>query len=307
MPTSVLRRIDRLRPYRVFDRPIFIVAAPRSGSTFLFDLVFQFPQMWAWQEEMDQVWWQLFPFHRSTDPSDQVTSDEFSPATARLIRRDFYRHSLWAREERGANCTLAERVGSARIRYLDKTIANCFHIGFLGQVFPDALYIFLIRDARETISSMIEGWHEPVRFVHRHAQAYIESEKNGVRHWCYPAPPGWRAVLERPLAEICAWSWSRHVESADDALLQIPNEQKLLVRYEELMSDLHGLARRVSQFCGLEWTEEVESFIAKKPLSRTTISAPEPGKWRRLHGKEIEAIVPQVAPLMHRFGYETTA
>jgi hypothetical protein len=41
--------------------------------------------------------------------------------------------------------------GFKRIRYLDKTITNCFHLRFLNRAFPDAQYIMLLRDAGQTL------------------------------------------------------------------------------------------------------------------------------------------------------------
>ncbi|MFL5341522.1 MAG: sulfotransferase family protein [Gemmataceae bacterium] len=300
----MLRWLDTLRPYRVFDKPVFILAAPRSGSTFLFDLLCRFPETWAGHAEMDDVWWRHFPFARLPEPCDYVAADQYTSAVGRGVRRDFYRGALWAREERGARCGLRERVGGARVRYLDKTIANCFHIGFLAKAFPDACFIVLLRGAQATISSMMEGWGEPKRFVNREAQPYINAADSTITQWCYAAPPGWRAMPSRPLVEVSAWSWRQHVETAENDLRQVPQEQRLVVKYEELMADLTGVARRVAEFCHLEWCSEVSAFIDNKPLSRTTVSAPQPDKWRRLHGREIERILPSIAPMMARLGYD---
>lgn len=299
----MLTQLDRLRSYRVFDRPIFILSAPRSGSTFLYDLLSRFGQVWSWHAEVDAIWWQHFPYERKEEPSDYVDAEEYSPRAAARLRRDFYRYSLYARQEHGELCGLTHRLGLLKsIRYLDKTIANCFHLDFLTRLFPDARYILLLRDGRATISSMMEGWQDPQRFVKHQLTRYIP-EGSQVSHWAFPAPPGWRSILDRPLEEICAWSWIRHIETAADALQAVPAEQKWTLRYEDLLDNPTTLAYQLAEFGGLTWTPAIDQFLAKRPLSRTTVSAPEKDKWRRKHGALLEQLTPMIAPVMKRFGY----
>lgn len=299
----LLTFIDRLRPYRVFDRPIFILSAPRSGSTFLFELLSCFDEPWGWHAEMDQVWWTYFPYERLEKPNDYVGGEELTPPLARRLRRDFYRHALWARQEQGRQTSWGQQLGLGRVRYLDKTIANCFHMGVLTRLFPDALYVHLVRDGRATISSMLEGWQDPERFTKPGLRALIPAGST-IAHWAYPAPPGWRETLRRPLEEICAWSWRQHVEAAEAALRAVPEGQKQLVRYEDLVADPGNAAREMACFCDLRWSPRVAEFLARRPLSRTTVSAPESDKWRRLHGEEMNRIFPTIAVAMRRLGYE---
>ena len=303
----MLARLDRLRAYRIFDRPIFILSAPRSGSTFLFDLLSRFDQVWAWHAEVDAIWWRHFPYERGEEPSDYVGAEEYSPRAAARLRRDFYRFALYARQERGERCGLPQRLGLlTSIRYLDKTIANCFHVQFLARMFPDALYLLLLRDGRATISSMMEGWQDLERFV-KHQLTPCIPEGSQVSHWSFPAPPGWRTVLDHPLEEICAWSWRQHVEMAADALEAIPPERKRVLRYEDLLDDPAETARQMAEFCNLTWTPTVEKFLSERPLSRTTVSAPEKDKWRRKHGALIDRLAPRIVPVMRRFGYAADA
>ena len=84
-------------------------------------------------------------------------------------------------------------------------------------------------------------------------------------------------------------------------------EAKTHAAKTEGLADLGASARLVSEFCGLAWQHAVSEFIDKKPLSRTTVSAPEPDKWRRRHGSEIERVLPAVASVMERFGYSATS
>jgi hypothetical protein len=300
---SIAARIDRLRSYDLLDRPVFILTPPRSGSTFLFEILCRFEEVWAWHAETDALWYRLFPYDRLEEPSDHVGADEWTPTAARRLRREFYRYALWARQERGSRRRLGEELRLARIRYVDKTLANCFHAGFLKRVFPDALFLVLLRDGRPTVSSMIEGWRDPERFVNDRIMPYLRASGAGLERWCYSAPPGWHDVVHRPLEEICAWSWGCHVRAALDAVADLPGERTLFVRYEELVASPLEVAEQVGRFCGLAWHDRVRSFVAGRPLSRTTVSAPEPEKWRRMHGEQVERIIPMIRDLMRAVGY----
>lgn len=300
----ILHQVDQWRPYRVLRRPVFILAAPRSGSTFLFDLMCRFEEVWAAPGEVDQVWWHYFPYERFQEPSDHVGGEEYTPENGRIVRHDFYHCSLWNRRSRGLPCGLRDRYGLRRVRYLDKTIANCFHLEFLKKAVPDALYIFLQRDARATVSSMVEGWHNPKRFIKRQLQPFIDPQKSRVPVWCYPAPRGWTKVLETSVEEICAWSWCQHVLTVEEQLRDIPARQQLLLKYEDLNERPAEAASRLAAFCGFTLGATVEEFIKHRPLSRTTVSPPEPDKWQRLHGPQIDRVMPMIGPVMRRWGYQ---
>jgi hypothetical protein len=300
---KAFKRLDGLRSYDVLDRPIFILSAPRSGSTFLFDLICNFEGVWGYSVETDDIWWKHFPYERLKEPSDYVGAHECRPRAVRRLRRDFYRYSLWTRQQQGKHCTWQDKLGLTRVRYLEKTIANCFHVEFLKRAFPDALYIFLMRDGRATVSSMMEGWHDPVRFTKPQLQPYIDTARSSVPHWSYSVPPGWRHVLHLPLEEICAWSWCQHVQTIARQLASVPAAQKMVLKYEDLTDRPQSLARQVGDFCGLRWREEVGQFGTRSPLSRTTVSAPDPMKWQRLHADAIRRVQPAIAPTMGELGY----
>jgi hypothetical protein len=300
---TLFSKLDSLRPYRLFERPIFVLSAPRSGSSFLYEILSQFPEIRGWHAEMDAVWWQHFPYARLAEPSDHVGADEYTAARGRTLRRLFYRFGLWGHEERGQTVGVREKLGLAPVRYLDKTLANCFHAEFLDRLFPDALFVLIVRDARATVSSMMEGWRDPERFRNRELQPWVDAAATTLGHWAYAVPPGWRAVVHQPLAEVCAWSWRRHVETAREFLGGLPEARRRVVRYEDLVERPEETVRELGDFCGLPWSSRVSDFLGRNAPSRTTVTAPEREKWRRLHGEEVGKVLPLVGPTMAALGY----
>jgi hypothetical protein len=311
MSPATLRQIkdsvESLSSFDSFDRPIFIIAPPRSGSTFLFDSLAMFSELHHLNTEADHIWWRVFPYDDMPYPCDHIGKEQVSARTVRDIRRLTYLEAMrarcftygqWARLHK-----LQYLFGLKRIRYLDKTIANCFHLDFLNHVFPDAQYIMLLRDPRPNISSMIDGWGRP-EFSTPQLTAILRQLKTAtVDTMTYSAPPGWKDVVSLPLPQICAWSWRQHVEYA---LRFFKNNDKEceVIRYEDLVSNNLQTVCQLAAKLGLVITESVVSHL-KNPLpSRTTVSAAQPYKWW-IHNREaIESVRPMIKDLAERVGYK---
>lgn len=290
---------------RRFERPIFILAPPRSGSALLFECLCQFAEVAHLEAEADPVWWHHFPYGRMAEPSDHVDAGALATADRRRLCRHLYREALISHvRRRRSPARVRHLLGLAPIRYLDKTIANCFHLEALERLFPDARYVFLVRDPRANIASMIEGWPYLERFGKPQLNPYLRRhEARTIEHWTYPAPPGWQQVVDRPLAEICAWSWQQHVEAALAFCARHAGEV-LRIRYEELVEHPLRVLQDVAGRVGLNWSEDVARYVRAAPLSRTTVTQPSPDKWQVKYAAEIARVLPQVRATAGRIGYE---
>ena len=254
------------------------------------------------KREAEHIWWDVIPYHERRQLSDYVSADEMTRTRKRRLRTSLYREAVRAQEDLG----FRERIGAAPIRYLDKTISNCFHLQVIEETFPDASIVVLTRDPRANIASMIEGWAELNRFGKRALTPYIERTPGStVSHWTYPAPPGWQEVLDRSLVEICAWSWKQHVRSILDFIgrTRLPVHR---VTYEQFVASRDETVARLARELTppLRYTEDVARAIAQAPLSRTTVTPPWPGKWRRFE-REIGTVLPEVAGTAAQIGYDT--
>jgi LPS sulfotransferase NodH len=288
-----------------FDRPIFILAAPRSGSSFLYECLCQFDDLVHLEGEADPIWWRHFPYPAAMGASDHVAVDAVTVEALQSFARDLYRAAVISWTRRRARWSAPLHLAGIRpIRYLDKTVANCFHLEVLERLFPDARYVFLIRDPRANIASMIEGWPQLERFGKPRLSPLLRRQAaRTIEHWTYPAPPGWQHVVDRPLAEICAWSWQQHVESALSFCARRAGDV-IQVRYEELAEDPLPVVREIAAKLGLRWSADVARYVSAAPLSRTTVTHPSQGKWQVKYANEIARILPQVQATARRIGYE---
>lgn len=283
-----------------FKRPVFIVGAPRSGSTYLYEIVRRMQEPISFDTENTPLWLRTFPPESLRNKSEYISPEDCSNQKVILFKgllflklifdRKVFRPSVLFR-----NLFLRQPVYS----YTEKTIANCFHLEAIPKMFPDALYIHLVRDGRANVSSMIEGWK---KWVNVNAKLPSSADVN-IKHWSYPMAPGWQDQLNQALEEICAWSWIEHnrcvIEkfNADETLTYIR------VSYEDLVQDPEEELKKISEFTSLTITDECLSYVKSSPQSWSTISPPKQHKWKEKNLEKIERILPIIQPMMNRLGY----
>ena len=263
------------------ERPVFIVAAPRSGSTLLFETLAVTPQLFTLGGEghtLIEGLQKLRPGATHVD-SNRLTAQHASPDVIQHVVTEVLRDVHGPSGER-------PRDGEV-IRFLEKTPKNALRIPFLSRVFPDALYVFLWRDPRESLSSIIEAWRSG-RWKTYAGLPGFEGP------WSLLLPPGWHAFSRRPLEEIAAFQWEAANRIALDDLMVLPRERWTAVSYEHLCQQPAQVVRCFCEFAGVEFDAALAQRVAAAlPLSRFTLTPPEPGKWRA-HQMLIEHVLPSV-------------
>lgn len=300
-------RIDAYCSYNSFDRPVFIISPPRAGSTFLFKCLAQFDEVYHIDWEADRFWWYNFPYERLDAPSDWVGAAEATPEKKRTLRRQLYQTSVSMHlRGRSKRFKIPYQFGFKSIRYLEKTIANCFHLEFIERTFPGAQFVFLVRDPRANISSMIEGWPYLEKFGKSQLTPVLQELTATIPHWTYPAPPGWQDVVSKPLPKICAWSWKQHVKYPLNFFQQRSHLDVIWVRYEDLVDDPLGTVSNLADRLDLAVSENVKQYLEKPSLSHTTISKPYLNKWMEQNYEEVLSILPVIEDIAQEIGYDVS-
>jgi len=192
------------------------------------------------------------------------------------------------------------------VRLLEKSIQNCFRIEFLKAAFPDAKFLFIVRDGRTCISSVLDAWHHPRWFfsykmpVELRINGYSDRYPWGKHWWKFSLPPGWRDLIGASLEELCAYTWN----AANAAILKGLDGLKatrgaMLVRYEDLVARHREVLTEVSSF--LELGSEDRLLAGGLPVVMTE-NRPAPTKWMK-RKDEIALIMSDIAPMQERLGY----
>jgi hypothetical protein len=267
----------------IFDRPVFIVSPPRSGSTLLFETLARAPRLFTIGDESHQLIEgvpQLSPDARGFD-SNRLLEGDATDAVTETLRRRFYEA---LRDREGRPPLLGQRV-----RMLEKTPKNSLRVAFLARVFPEAHFIYLYRDPRQVLSSMIEAWTSGRFRTYPHLPGWTGPA------WSLLLVPGWRELIGRPLHEIVAAQWSATTRILIDDLQSLPQERLTIARYDALISDPAAEIGRLCAATALDW-DETELALRH---SKYTLSPPDADKWRR-HATEIESVLPSLADQVAR-------
>jgi hypothetical protein len=108
--------------------------------------------------------------------------------------------------------------------------------------------------------------------------------------------PGWSDLTGKALGEIVATQWETATRLLLDDLDAVAPERLQVVRYDELAAAPEPELRRLCQGVDFTWDRPIEGDL---PLSRYTLTPPDPDKWKR-HAVELEPHLPRLQATMQR-------
>lgn len=268
-------------------RPVFIIGAPRSGTSLLYAILRASSSLRHWPGESHEIWEADYhPALRGWESNALGASDVEAEAAARITRAFFL-------------------VTGRRHHLLDKTPRNALRVGFVDALFPDARFIYLKRDGRENVNSLINAWRSP-RY-----RTYELPEPHSIpgadpRWWKFVLYPGWRDDRRGPLEVVCARQWVASNAHAIGAFKDVDPSRKVEISYEDLIAAPVDEVGRIMEFLELDYEGSVRQKAAATATTPINIvTPPEAGKWRRENPTEIAAIEGLIAPAMATMGYVT--
>ena len=269
-----------------FERPVFIVSAPRAGSTLLFETLSRFQEFWSIGKESHDLMEGMPELHpssldyHSNRLTDSIVTDPLSTTLKKRFLAQLRNHA-------GVfYLSLESSQQPNPLRLLEKTPKNALRIPFLKAVFPEAHFIFLYRDPAENISSMLEGWRLR-RFV-----SYRGLPGWPYKEWSFLLVPGWSDLKYCSLAEIVAHQWTAANRWILQDLQALPRNEWQFIDYADLVRHPQTALREITKFARLMPDESIErSLAAGLPVSCMTLSASSPDKWRK-YEDEINPVLP---------------
>jgi len=257
----------------LFDRPVVILAAPRSGSTLLFETLAEAPQIWTVGGESHHFIEGLKPLNPKYGQvdSNRLDGSHANEQIVQTLRRRFAQ-SLQDRDGR----SYSPGQSSERLRFLEKTPKNALRQPFLDKIFPGAFYIHLVRDPRPNISSMMEAWKSGRWITYPRLPGWQGPP------WSLLLPPGWQGMRKCSLAQICAFQWHTANRVILDDLERLPPERWIACQYDDLTQHTETLIQKICDFTDLQMDERLAQRTAGDlPLSRFTQTVPDAEKWRK--------------------------
>lgn len=261
-----------------FDRPVFIVSPPRSGSSLLFETMTLAPDVYTIGGESHGVIEGIPALDvpsRGFGSNRLVAGDATAAVVAQL--RERYAERLFDRDR--------QRPRGSAVRMLEKTPKNALRIPFLLEAFPDAHFVYLYRDPRQVLASMMEAW-ESGGF-----RTYPDLPGWTGLPWSLLLVPGWRKLIGKSLAEIVATQWATTTETILDDLSAVARERVCVARYDALLADPGQEIARIGAAMDLRWDRPLQGPL---PLANHTVSKPDADKWRRRES-ELAPVLARIA------------
>lgn len=272
--------------------PVFVVGCSRSGTTVTYETLAAAPQFLSFGFEIPEFWNGLYGPLNNGWQSEAADAEAGKPGHRDAALRYFY-----------------QRLG--RGQALDKTCINTLRIPYLNQLFPDARYVFIQRDGRDNISSMMDGWRYGrtdgafglTRFFGPSPEP-VAINGGEFQEWHFFLPPGWRDYNRASLEEVCAYQWLTANRLALDAKALIPNANWIHLRYEDLFERPVDMFRGAFEQLGLPFSADLEARCTSLQPTSIVKGAPRRQKWREHNPDAIVRILPMIAPLMREMGYD---
>jgi hypothetical protein len=260
-------------------RPVIIVAAPRSGSTLLFETLASSGQVATLGGEahwLIETIAELCPGAPGVD-SNRLTAAHATPRVVERIRSQVLERLV----DRRRQLVPADRT----FTFLEKTPKNALRIPFLKQVFPDARFVFLWREPRGNLSSIMDAWRSGRWRTYPRLEGFPLP-------WSLLLPPGWETMHGRSLEELAAFQWTVTNRTVLDDLESLPTTCWTAVEYAELTENPAATLRRLCRFAGLDFDDGIaERVSGPLPQATHTLTPARPDKWKS-NQAEIARILP---------------
>lgn len=270
--------------------PIFIVGCSRAGTTVTFETIRKSPELLSFPYEIPQFWHKLFaPWHNDW-ASEVASANDAQPQHRDAVFAYFY-----------------ARLGKGWV--LDKSCINILRIPYLRELFPNATFIYIYRDGRDNVNSLIEGWRQNYHFglskLLGKIPADIQINNGEFNDWCFFLPPGWRDYNHAPLEDVCAYQWVTANSLALEAKKIIPKEKWIQIRYEDIFDTPVEMFQKVFDRLEIQFTDEIKAHCANLNKRPTSIvkGLPKKEKWKSQNSEAVERILPKIDSMMKELGY----
>lgn len=244
-------------------RPIFMIGCPRSGTGLALRMFARHPDVANLSEAGD-----LWDPRRYNDPeADHLwTANDVTPEDTKRMHSRF---EFW-------------RALHGAPRFINKHPRNSVRIEYLRAMFPDAVFIHVIRDGRAVVNSILNR-------IER------ETHRKRLPFWNFCKPPEWRELLRDDPTEQAALQWREILRYVFGKRAELASAYHQF-RYEDLCVRPREVIGAAWRFAGLP--AEAELSLLPEALEDRGF------KWRQdLSAKQVELIDGIQRDLLLELGY----
>ncbi|HJO98140.1 MAG TPA: sulfotransferase [Rhodospirillales bacterium] len=251
---------------------IFFVGFPRSGTTLMEQILAAHPALVTTGENSPLE--SVRVMMRKERPGGEGYPECLEMLNPADIRH--WRQEFWTNAQ-----TTVGTLADGRV-LVDKLPLNLVHLGMVNRLFPEAKVVVALRDPRDVcLSCFFQNFRPTIAMVN------FQSVEGA-------------ATLYAQVMDL----WFHYRSHITMAWTEY--------RYEDLIADMEGTARRILEFMDLEWNDDVLNY--REAARLRTISTPSyrdvgerlygraAGRWRRYEDR-MAPVLPLLEPYVEAFGY----
>jgi len=278
--------------------PIIILGNTRSGTTIVQKVMATHPELAGWYEP--RTLWLCADPGRNHDEFDE------SDATGKV--KQYIRSQFLKYQKQHGNRTVME-----------KTPANILKIPYVQAIFPEATYLFVVRNPFSFISSVEFKWQRtltskgirrrlkstPVTQLHHYAGRFIRQyvdKRLLQRKYQAIWGPRYKGIEQdlktHDLLTVIARQWSVCSRKAEKDMALFEPGRILRLRYEDFVEDPISDMERICDHCGLEMADDMVR------AANEWVKSDRQEKWRRFDPRDLARILPEIEDEMQRHGYQ---
>jgi hypothetical protein len=237
---------------------------------------------------------------------DEFDENDATDKVKRYIRNEFLKY-----QQQNGNRIIVE-----------KTPHNILRIPYVRAIFPEAHFLYIVRNPLSFVSSVELKWQQPARGkrimkrlkstpvtqLHHYLSRFINQQWNNRilrRKYLSVWGPRYKGIQEdvktENLMTVIARQWFRASAKAERDLAFFEEGQVLRLRYEDFVEDPVSDMERICAHCGLQITNDMANTIKEMVKKDRKL------KWQRFDPQDLARIIPELSDEMERHGYEIPA
>ena len=281
--------------------PIILFGNFRSGTTMLQKVIATHPDVVPLYEPVG-LWLYADPGRNHDEFDERDATDKVK----RYIRNKFLKY-----QQQNGNRIIVE-----------KTPHNILRIPYVRAIFPEAHFLYIVRNPLSFVSSVELKWQRPagskrivrrvkstpVTQLHHYLTRFINQQWNNRilrRKYLSIWGPRYKGIQEdlksEDLMTVIARQWARASSKAESDLAAFEEGRVLRIKYEDFVEDPLSDLERICAHCSLEMTAHMAATV--KEMVKTDRKL----KWQRFAPNELARIIPELCDEMNRHGYEIPA
>jgi hypothetical protein len=253
------------------ERPIFVIGTGRSGSTMFHDII-TYHENVAWLSvllskfpkkiKLNRFYMRCLDiplygslFRRKLIPTETYTFWETHVRGFSRPFRDLRADDVSIKTKKKLPELFSKTLTKKRNRLLIK-ITGWSRIGFINEIFPDALFIHITRDPRPTVNSFLnvdfwKGWEGP--------QKWRFGELNDAEKILWNK-------YDQSFAALASIGWIKMIQSVNEARKHIPENRFLEIQYLDLCENPNDTFKKIYEFAGLKESRKIKRVLKTKKI-----------------------------------------